>query len=49
MAIPERLKQWKEHLDSYRKAHPDKSLKTCMKEASETYRKSKSTKEKSPE
>ena len=32
---------WREHLDKYKKSHPDMSLKEQMKGASKTYKKSK--------
>lgn len=38
MAVPKALQKWHDHLMAYRKAHPGKSLKECMKEAKKTYR-----------
>ena len=35
-------KAWRAHLDDYRKAHPNMSLKQQMKGAKKTYKKSKS-------
>jgi hypothetical protein len=35
-------KSWREHLNKYRKAHPNLSLKQQMKGASKTYKKGKS-------
>jgi hypothetical protein len=37
--IPPRLRKWVEHLNSFRKAHPNMSLKQCMIEAKKTYKK----------
>lgn len=39
MAVPAALQKWHAHLMEYRRAHPGKSLKQCMKEAKATYRK----------
>ena len=33
------MTEWIKHLMAYRKAHPKKSLKECMKEAAKTYKK----------
>lgn len=39
MPVPQALRRWFDHLMAYRKAHPGKSLKQCMKEAKATYSK----------
>tara|TARA_B100000902_G_scaffold362954_1_gene381691 strand:- start:590 stop:847 length:258 start_codon:yes stop_codon:yes gene_type:complete len=41
-AFLEAGKAWRTHLDEYRKAHPNMSLKKQMKGAKKTYKKSKS-------
>jgi len=41
-AFLEAGKAWRAHLDEYRKAHPNMSLKQQMKGAKKTYKKSKS-------
>lgn len=33
------MSAWTEHLNKYRAAHPDKSMRQCMQEASKTYKK----------
>lgn len=40
MPPPKALQAWHAHLQAYRKAHPEKSMKECMKGAKETYKKS---------
>jgi hypothetical protein len=37
--LPPALQKWKAHLDAYRKAHPECSLKQAMMEAKKTYKK----------
>lgn len=37
MPVPAALQKWHAHLTAYRKEHPEKSLKECMREAKATY------------
>lgn len=34
-----KFSSWMQHLNAYRAKHPDKSMRECMKEASNTYKK----------
>ena len=38
MAPPTHLRSWNAHLATFRQDHPSLDLKTCMKQASATYR-----------
>jgi hypothetical protein len=39
-----RLSTWMEYLNAYRKKHPEKSMRQCMKDASEGYKATKKPK-----
>lgn len=34
-----KMSAWNQYLAAYRKKHPNKSMKECMKEAAKTYKK----------
>ena len=37
--MPPQLKAWTQHLNKYRKDHPNEDLRTAMKKAAKTYKK----------